>query len=520
MSRVRIPSGPLGDILQKEVEPIKLSKKEKALLEFDEFKLQKLQRIINLGINPYAYKFEASASIAEIKERFKDAIHEKSKESIKVAGRLYAIRTHGKAIFADMRDSTEKIQIYLREDEIGKERFKFFKELIDTADIIGVEGKVFRTKVGELTIWVTNFVLLAKSLNILPEKFHGLQNTERRYRQRYLDLIVNVDVRNIFIKRSRAIHFIRNFLIERGFLEVETPILQPIYGGANARPFETFHNFLKQKLYLRIAPELYLKRLVVGGFEKVFEIAKNFRNESIDSLHNPEFTMIEIYEAYKDYKDMMNLTEELIASTIKEVCGSYKIKFAEYELNFKPKWPRITMEQAVKKYAKLDVLSSSLEELKELAQHKGIVEAQSANNQREFLALFFEHLVEKHLIQPIFITNFPVEVSPLAKPHRKEEGFAERFELFVNSWEIANGFSELNDPLDQKKRFEEQERKRRLGYLEAQRIDYDYINALGYGLPPTGGVGIGIDRLAMLISNKQSIKEAILFPQMKTINKK
>jgi len=503
--------------LQKKIEPIiKLNKKEQSLLEFDEFKLKKLQEIINLGINPYAYKFEASASIAEIKERFKNATHEKSKESIKVAGRLYAIRTHGRAIFADIRDSTEKIQIYLRENEIGKEKFALFKELIDTADIIGVEGNIFKTKMGELTVWVSDFELLAKSLNILPEKFHGLQNIERRYRQRYLDLIVNIDVRDIFIKRSKAIHFIRNFLIERGFLEVETPILQPIYGGANARPFETYHNFLEQKLYLRIAPELYLKRLVIGGFEKVFEIAKNFRNESVDTLHNPEFTMIEIYEAYKDYNDMMNLTEQLIASTIKGVCGSYKVKFAEHELNFKPKWPRITMEDAVKKYAKLDVLGSSLEELKELARSKGIAEAENAKNQRELLVLFFEELVEKKLIQPIFVTDFPVEVSPLAKPHRKKEGFTERFELFVNSWEFANGFSELNDPLDQKRRFEEQERKRRLGDLEAQRIDYDYINALGYGLPPTGGVGIGIDRLAMLIANKQSIKEVILFPQMKT----
>lgn len=495
---------------------IKLSGKEKELLEFDESKLKKLQEIINRGIVPYAYRFDVNAKAAEIKKRFKNATHERSKESFRVAGRLYAIRIHGRAIFADLRDESDKIQIYLREDTLGKEKFKFFKDLIDTGDIIGVEGNVFKTKMGELTIWVNDYCLLAKSLCLLPEKFHRLQNIEKRYRQRYVDLIVNIDVREIFVRRSKAIHFIRNFLINRGFLEVETPILQPIYGGANARPFETYHNFLEQKLYLRIAPELYLKRLVVGGFEKVFEIAKNFRNESIDSLHNPEFTMIEIYEAYKDYNDMMDLTEELIASTIKEVCGSYKIEFANQKIDFKPKWPKLTMEEAVKKNLGIDVLNTPLEELKAIAKEKRLVDVEHASNQREFLVLFFEQLVEKKLIQPIFILDFPVEVSPLAKPHRKKEGFTERFELFVAGLELANGFSELNDPIEQKKRFEEQEKKRKLGMLEAQRIDYDYINALGYGLPPAAGVGIGIDRLALFLANKQSIKEVILFPQMKS----
>jgi lysyl-tRNA synthetase class 2 len=498
---------------------LRLNKREKELLDFDEFKLKKLEEIIKRGINPYAYKFDVSATIAEVADKFKHATHERSKKKVRIAGRIYAIRIHGRALFADIRDASGKIQIYIREDVVGKNDYEFFKELIDTGDIIGVEGNVFKTKMGELTIWVTKYVLLSKSLCILPEKFHGLQNIERRYRQRYLDLICNIDVRDIFVKRCKAIHFIREFLIKRGFIEVETPILQSLYGGANARPFETYHNFLEQKLYLRIAPELYLKRLVVGGLEKVFEIGKSFRNESIDTLHNPEFTIMEVYEAYKDYEDMMELTEELVSRVVKEVCGSYKIPFGEHELNFKPKFERLSMEDAVKKYAKLDVLNMSMDELKEIAREHKIEDAKYASNQREMLALLFEELVEKSLIQPIFITDFPIEVSPLAKPHREKEGFAERFELFVNGWELANGFSELNDPLDQKRRFEEQERKRKMGYAEAQRIDYDYINALGYALPPAGGVGFGIDRLIMLLANKQSIKEIILFPHMRTQEK-
>ena len=503
----------MGDILG---ESVNEHKKEHALLEFDESKLKALEAIKRKGVNPYAYKFDTTASVAEIAVRFKDATHERSKESVRLAGRLYAIRVHGKALFADLKDFSAKLQLYMREDVVGKDKYNFFRELVSTGDIIGVEGNIFKTKMGELTLWVTDYTLLSKALCILPEKFHGLQNIERRYRQRYLDLICNPDVRDIFLKRCRAVHLIREFLIKRGFIEVETPILQPLYGGANARPFETYHNFLKQKLYLRIAPELYLKRLVVGGFEKVFEIAKNFRNESIDTLHNPEFTMIEIYEAYKDYTDMMKLTEALISTVVKDVCGSYKVSFGDHVLNFKPEFEKLSMEDALKKYAKLDVLNTPLNELKEIAAKNNADNIEHASTQREMLAPLFEALVEKKLIQPIFITDFPVDVSPLAKPHRSKEGFAERFELFVNGWELANGFSELNDPLDQKRRFEDQEKKRLLGDLEAQRIDYDYINALGYALPPTGGVGIGIDRFILLLTNKQSIKEVILFPHMRT----
>ena len=508
------PSSPIaaGDVLGK----ISLNKKEKELLEFDESKLRALEEIRKRGATPYAYRFKRSASIAKVADKFKKVAHERSEEMVRLAGRIYAIRVHGKALFADIRDSSGKIQIYIREEAVGKEKYDFFRALIATGDIIGVEGNLFRTKMGELTLWVTKYELLSKALCILPEKFHGLQNIERRYRQRYLDLICNIEVRDIFLKRCKTVHLIRDFLIKKGFIEVETPILQPLYGGANARPFETYHNFLKQKLYLRIAPELYLKRLIVGGFEKVFEIAKDFRNESIDTLHNPEFTMIEIYEAYKDYKDMMDLTEKLISTVVKEVCGSYKIPFGDHTLNFKPKFEKLSMEDAVKKYAKLDVLNTPMNELNKIAAESNAIGTEHATDQREMLAPLFETLVEKALIQPVFITDFPIDVSPLAKPHRKKEGFAERFELFVNGWELANGFSELNDPLDQKKRFEAQEKKRLLGDLEAQRIDYDYINALGYALPPTGGVGIGIDRLILLLTNKQSLKEVILFPSLRT----
>ena len=369
---------------------------------------------------------------------------------------------------------------------------------------------------GEITIWVDRFEILAKSVCPLPEKFHGLKNVETRYRQRYLDLIMNEESRETFRTRSQIISLLRQFLFERDYLEFETPTLQPIYGGANARPFTTYHNYLDQKLYLRIAPELYLKRLVVGGFEKVFEIAKNFRNEDIDTNHNPEFTMVEIYEAYQDYNDMMDLTEEIMAHLAQEVCGGSTLSFAGHELDLTRPWRRLTMEEAVQEYAGIDVRAHTIEELRAFSREHDVEGCESATTRGEFLALFFEHFGEEHLIQPTFVYNFPIEISPLAKKHREMEGLTERFELFIAGMEMANGFSELNDPLDQKTRLEEQDAKRRRGDLEAQMIDYDFINALGYGMPPTGGVGIGIDRLVMLLTGKESIKEVLLFPQMKT----
>jgi lysyl-tRNA synthetase, class II len=481
---------------------------------FDDSKLAKLNGIKTQGLNPYLYKFEKSEDISDILKKFED--FEKNEGlTVRTAGRLYNIRRMGKMIFADLGDQSGRIQILLRKGNLPDEEFETFKNLVDSGDIIGIQGVLLKTQRGENSISTSQFSLLSKSLCSLPEKFHGLKDIETRYRKRYLDLIFNVEKRDIFVMRSKLISEIRRFLSERGFLEFETPVLQTVYGGANARPFRTYHNFLEQNLFLRIAPELYLKRLVVGGYEKIFEICKNFRNEDIDTTHNPEFTMIEVYEAYSDYNDMMDLTESLITEIVLKLNGSYEVKMGERTINLCPPWKRISMEGALKEYVGLDVFAHSLEELKKIAIENRIEDFEKAKTHGEFLALLFEGLVEDKLIKPIFITDFPVETSPLAKSHREKPGFVERFELFTNGWEIANGYSELNDPLEQKKRFEEQDKKRKLGDLEAQTIDYDYINALGYGMPPTGGLGIGIDRLAMILAGQESIKEVILFPQMK-----
>jgi lysyl-tRNA synthetase, class II len=481
---------------------------------FDDSKLAKLNGIKTQGLNPYPHKFEKSEDISSILKKFEN--FEKNEGlTVRTAGRLYNIRKMGKMIFADLGDQAGRIQILLRKGNLSEEEFKTFKDFVDSGDIIGLQGKLFRTQRGENSISVTEFSLLSKSLCALPEKFHGLKDIETRYRKRYLDLIFNVEKRDIFIMRSKLVSEIRRFLTEREFLEFETPVLQNVYGGANARPFTTYHNFLEQNLFLRIAPELYLKRLVVGGYEKVFEICKNFRNEDIDTTHNPEFTMIEVYEAYSDYNDMMDLTEALITELVLTINGSYEVKMGERTINLCPPWKRISMEEALKEYAGLDVFAHSLEELKKIAMENRIEDYERAKTHGEFLALLFEGLVEDKLINPVFIHDFPIENSPLAKSHRGKPGFVERFELFVNGWEMANGYSELNDPLEQKKRFEEQDKKRKLGDLEAQTIDYDFINALGYGLPPTGGMGLGIDRLTMILAGQESIKEVILFPQMK-----
>ena len=481
---------------------------------FDDSKLAKLNGILSQGLNPYPYKFEKNGDICDILKKFED--FEKNEGlSVRTAGRLYNIRKHGKMIFADIGDQTGRIQVLVRKGNLPDEEFETFKNLVDSGDIIGVQGEIFRTKRGEDSISVSEFILLSKSLCALPEKFHGLKDVETRYRKRYLDLIVNAEKREIFVMRSKLISEIRRFLAEREFLEFETPVLQTVYGGANARPFTTFHNCLGQTLFLRIAPELYLKRLVVGGYEKVFEIAKNFRNEDIDTTHNPEFTMIEVYEAYRDYNDMMDLTEGLVSELVFKLTGGYEVKMGENIINLRSPWRRISMEDALKEYAGLDVFAHSIEELKKIAIENRIEDYEKAKSHGEFLALLFEGLVEDKLINPTFIYDFPVENSPLAKNHREKAGFVERFELFLNGWELANGYSELNDPLEQEKRFEDQDKKRKLGDLEAQTIDYDFITALGYGLPPTGGMGLGIDRLTMVLAGLESIKEVILFPQMK-----
>jgi len=484
---------------------------------FEQTRLDKISALKEKGIPIFPHTFDRRNTVGEIKTRFADIMHEKSTESVSTAGRIYIVRNHGKTIFADLGDETGKVQIYLRKNDLGEEQFELFNQYIERGDFVGIEGHVFRTKLGEITIWVDRFTLLCKAVCSLPEKFHGLTDVEKRYRQRYVDLIVNEESRQTFRDRSRIIAMIRRFLDDRGFLEFETPILQPIYGGANARPFTTYHNFLDQKLFLRIAPELYLKRIAVGGFEKIFEIARNFRNEGVDTNHNPEFTMVEMYWAYKDFRDMMELTEDIISGIVFGLYGKYEIPYGESYLNFTKPWKKITMADAVKEYGGIDVFAHSVDELRSLARQHKLPDADKPQSQREFLIFFFEGLVEEKLIQPTFVHDFPVENSPLAKRHREKEGFTERFELFIHGMEVANGFSELNDPVDQKERFEEQDEKRRLGDLEAQMIDYDFINAIGFGLPPTGGVGIGIDRLVMLLTNNNSIKEVIMFPSMKTI---
>jgi len=484
---------------------------------FDETRLEKVRALREKGITPYPHTFDRQNTVQEIKTRFRNITHEKSAEQVSTAGRVYIIRNHGKTLFADLGDESGKIQLYIRKNDVGDDQFNLFNQYIERGDFVGVTGHVFRTKLGEITIWVETITILCKAVCSLPEKFHGLKDIEKRYRQRYVDLIVNEESRQTFRNRSRIITLIRKYLDDRGFLEFETPILQPVYGGANARPFTSYHNCLEQKLFLRIAPELYLKRLAVGGFEKVFEIARNFRNEDIDTHHNPEFTMVEIYWAYRDFRDMMTLTEDFLASIVKDICGTSVIPFEDVRINFEKPWKKLSMEDAVKEYAGIEIFSHSVEDLRTLARENKLVEYEKPQSCREFLVLFFEGMVEEKLIQPTFIYDFPVENSPLAKRHREKDGFTERFELFIYGMEIANGFSELNDPVDQKMRFEAQDEKRRLGDLEAQMIDYDFINALGYGMPPTGGVGIGIDRLVMLLTGNNSIKEVILFPSMKNV---
>lgn len=486
-------------------------------LAFDQTRLDKVSALKDKGITIFPSSFDRQHTVLEIKNRYADIAHDKSAEPVSTAGRIYIVRNHGKTLFADLGDETGKIQLYIRKNDIGDEQFELFNQFIERGDIIGVTGHVFRTKLGEITIWVDTFTLLCKAVCSLPEKFHGLTDIEKRYRQRYVDLIVNEESRQTFRIRSRIVSLIRRYLDDHGFLEFETPILQPVYGGANARPFTSYHNFLDQKLFLRIAPELYLKRLIVGGFEKVFEIARNFRNEAVDTDHNPEFSMVEIYWAYRDFEDMMDLTEAIVSSIVLEIHGKFEIPFEDTTLDFQRPWKKLSMADAVKEYAGIDIFAHTVEQLRDLARQNRLEDWEKSRTHREFLVQFFEGLVEEKLIQPTFIHDYPVENSPLAKRHRTKEGFTERFELFIHGMEVGNGFSELNDPVDQKARFEDQDEKRRLGDVEAQMIDYDFINALGYGMPPTGGVGIGIDRLVMLLTNNVSIKEVILFPSMKKL---
>ena len=475
----------------------------------------KLKAFIEKGIAPFGKRYEVTHHAADIRKEYGNIEGEEDAGAVKIAGRLMAIRGHGKASFATISDRTGNMQIYFKLDILGEEKYSQFK-LLDIGDIIGVEGKVFKTKRGELTVRVENFDLLSKSLRPLPEKFHGLKDLETRYRQRYLDLIVNPEVRETFLKRTEIIKAIRKYLDDRDFVEVETPVLSTIAGGAAARPFITHHNTLDTDLYLRIATELNLKRLIVGGFERVYEIGRIFRNEGMDTRHNPEFTSVEIYQAYGDYRDLIEVTEGIICAAAEKIFGTTKISCQGIELELKNP-PRISMNDAVKNKTGKDFLAcQTVEEARKLADEIG-VKYEERFGIGGILNAAFEAKVEEDLIQPIFITHHPTEISPLAKRNPDDPRITDRFEFFVLGQELANGFTELNDPIDQKYRFEEQLKARELGDEEAHVMDNDFIRALEYGMPPTGGLGIGVDRLVMLLTDSASIRDVLLFPTMKVI---
>ena len=477
----------------------------------------KLESFRNLGVAPFGHRFEVTHHNARILEQFADLQgDDESKEEVSVAGRLMAIRGHGKASFSVLMDRTSRIQIYFKLDVLGEEKYKQFK-LLDIGDIIGVKGRVFRTHRGELTVRVEDFDLLSKSLRPLPEKFHGLTDTEIRYRQRYVDLIMNPEVMDTFIARTNIIKSIRNYLDSRGFLEVETPVLGTIAGGAAARPFITHHNTLDIDMYLRIATELNLKRLIVGGMERVYEIGRIFRNEGMDVRHNPEFTSIEIYQAYADYNDLMDVTEGIVRDAAMAVCGGLQVDYQGTTIDYSS-FKRITMNDAGREAAGKDFLGcETVEEARKLADEIGVpYEAHFGIG--GILNAAFEEKVEETLIQPTFITGHPTEISPLAKRNPDDPRITDRFECFVYGRELANGFTELNDPIDQEGRFLDQLKQREAGDDEAHMMDRDFIVALEYGLPPTGGLGIGIDRLVMFLTDSASIRDVLLFPTMKPLN--
>lgn len=478
-----------------------------------ESRLKKLKALKEADVNPYPNFYRAEGFSEEIKAKF---IEDKEAEfKTGVAGRLMLLRDFGKALFATLKDSKGSIQIYARQDILGDKMFSLFK-LLDMGDIIGVKGKVFKTHKGEITVLVEEFKILAKSLNALPEKWHGLTDVEARYRQRYLDLIVNDKVKDDFISRFKIVSCLRRILTEKGFLEVETPMMQAIPGGAAAKPFVTHHNALDMDLFLRIAPELYLKRLVVGGFEKVFELNRNFRNEGIDTRHNPEFTMLELYQSYADYRDMMSLFEELMTKTAIEIKGSPVFDYQGRSIDFS-KWEKIKYVDALKNFANIDVGGiRDQKDALELARSKGFDQIKDYSGKWDILNVLFEEYVEPRLVDPVIIYEYPAEISPLSKNKEDDPDFVERFEPFVVARELGNAFSELNDPVVQADRFFAQAKKKAQGDDEAMFVDEDYINALEFGMPPTGGMGIGIDRLVMLLIDTGSIRDTILFPTLKT----
>ena len=473
---------------------------------------EKLAELQQNGKDPFVItKYDQTHHSQEIKDQFEEL----EGKRVSIAGRMMSKRVMGKASFCNVQDLKGNIQSYVARDSVGEENYKEFKKL-DVGDVIGIEGEVFRTKTGEISIHASHVTLLSKSLQILPEKFHGLTNTDTRYRQRYVDLIMNPEVKDTFIKRSRIISAIRKYLDGEGFMEVETPMLVANAGGAAARPFETHFNALNEDLKLRISLELYLKRLIVGGLEKVYEIGRVFRNEGLDTRHNPEFTLMELYQAYTDYNGMMDLTENLYRHVAREVLGTTKIVYNGIEMDLGKPFERITMVDAVKKYAGIDWNEvETLEQARELAKEHNI-EFEERHKKGDILNLFFEEYVEEHLVQPTFVMDHPIEISPLTKKKPENPDYVERFEFFMNGWEMANAYSELNDPIDQRERFQAQEEQFAQGDEEANHTDEDFLNALEIGMPPTGGIGFGIDRMCMLLTDSAAIRDVLLFPTMKS----
>lgn len=501
---------------------------ELSLSEQARFRREKLDEIRKLGHEPYPHAFQTDTHAEEIRKKPELLDGEESeRKRVRIAGRIMTRRIMGKASFFNLQDQSGTIQVYIRRDDVGTETYNtLFKKLIDLGDIVGLSGFVFRTRTGELTVHAESFQLLTKTLRPLPVAkevedeegnkvtYDAFADKEHRYRQRYLDLIVNPEVKDVFHKRSEMIQELRNYMRGMGYLEVETPILQPVYGGAAARPFETHHNALDMKLYLRIANELYLKRLIIGGYDGVFEFAKDFRNEGMSRFHNPEFTQVELYVAYKDYNWMMEFVERMIEHVVKTLHGTTKITVDDQEIDFEAPWPRIPMLEAIEKETGKDLAGMSEDQVRQTARDLGVPVEESMGKGKLIDEIFGEK-VEHKLIQPTYITDYPIEMSPLAKKHRTKEGLVERFEMICNGKELCNAFTELNDPVDQRQRLEEQARLRSAGDDEAMVVDEDFLKALEYGMPPTAGLGIGIDRLAMILTNQESIRDVLFFPHMR-----
>lgn len=498
-----------------------------SLSELLTLRREKLQELRAIGVNPFAYEFDVNSSSSEIKKDesyISDPVE--SGKRVSVAGRIMTRRIMGKAAFFNLQDEKGTIQVYIRRDEVGEDNYNtVFKKLTDLGDIVGVKGYVFKTQTGEITIHAEHFEMLTKAIRPIPIAkevevdgkkvvFDAFSDKELRYRQRYVDLIVNPEVRDVFAKRSLMVQTMRLFMMQLGYLEVETPILQPMYGGASARPFVTHHNALDMTLYLRVANELYLKRLIVGGYNGVFEFSKDFRNEGMSRFHNPEFTQVELYVAYKDYNWMMGFVEQMLEHVAISLHGTTKVQVGEHEIDFKAPWPRVPMLEAIKNETGVDLSGMSLEEMKKAARSIGVHVDDTMGKGKIIDEIFGEH-VEHKLIQPTFITDYPIEMSPLAKKHRSKEGLVERFEAICNGKEIANSFTELNDPIDQRERFVEQVKLRENGDEEAMGLDEDFLRALEFGMPPTAGLGIGIDRLAMIMTNQESIRDVLFFPHMR-----